>query len=151
MTPHVYDDIDAHYAHAGSIERAATPLGMYLAWCVNLSLVSDELRAAAGRELLRVQIREITGAELLIKACHGRITSQHLNAAGQDFTMRRYREYLAAYATTFGVAADAIYSVEDTWDHYDRIAPQLTRWHLGEPPAEKRHWWQWFTRSHKTR
>ena len=137
-----YDDIDAHYALAGSIERAATPLGMYLAWCVNLALVSDELRTAAGRELLRVQIREITGAELLIKVCHGRLEARHLNAAGQDFTARSYREYLAAYATTFGVAVDAIYTVEDTWDHYDRIAPWLTRWHLGEPPTQKRHWWE---------
>jgi hypothetical protein len=148
----VYDDIDRHIAAAGSIDRAATPIGMYLAWCVNLSLVSDELAAAAGRELLRVQIREITGAELLIRVCRGRLDSTHLSSVGQDFTARRYEEYLAAYATTFGVEPRAIYSVENTWDHYDRIAPLLTRWHLGEPARESEHWWQrlapWF---HKKR
>jgi hypothetical protein len=141
----VYDDIDRHIARAGSIERAATPIGVYLAWCVNLSLVSDDLLLDAGREALRVRLREITGSELLIKACHGRLTSDHLSIQGRDFTTRRYPGYLAAYARTFGVAADGIYEVADSWDNYDRVAAILTRWHLGDPPArtnQGRRWWQ---------
>lgn len=152
----VYDDIDRHIEKAGTIERAATPIGMYLAWSVNLSLVSAELLAAAGRDALRLQVREITGAELLIKVCRGRLESSHFSQIGQHFTASHYAEYLADYARIFGVAADAIYAVENTWDHYDRIAPVLTRRHLGEPPsrgdadrgdADRGHgrWWRWAT------
>ena len=149
-TPLLYDDIDRHVALAGGIDRAATPIGMYLAWCVNLSLVSEELLATADREVLRVKLREITGAELLIKGCHGRLSSEHLTPAGRDFTTRRYPEYLAEYARTFAVAPDEIYGVANTWDNYDRVAPRLTRWLLGDPPDrshdahERRRWWQRF-------
>ena len=39
-----YDSLDAHLAEAGDIARASVPMGMLLAWCVNMHLVSPALQ-----------------------------------------------------------------------------------------------------------
>ena len=39
----VFDSLEEHLAEAGGIERAAIPIGMYLAWCVNLQLTGSAL------------------------------------------------------------------------------------------------------------
>ena len=68
----IYDDLDRHIAEAGSIEKAAVPLGMYLAWCVNLQLVGECLHVESERALLRVRYREMRGSDLLVSACGGK-------------------------------------------------------------------------------
>ena len=110
----IYDDLDRHLPVAGAIERAAVPLGMYLAWCVNLQLTGRTLEDEAGSMLLRLRYREKTGSELLLAVCGG--------------------------------VLDAV-DVEDDWDHYDRLAPLLTRRYLGEgrgTDRRGRRWWKFW-------
>lgn len=141
-----YDDLDQHLPAAGSIERAAIPMGMYLAWCVNLNLVSVELMERAEQAVLRVRYREITGSELLVAGCGGALDSRWFNPAGIAFCDRYYERYLDDYRGVFG---NAIYAVSDDWDHYDRLAPVLTE-HLygGKPSARRRphrsSWWKFW-------
>lgn len=120
----IHDDLGRHLAAAGAIDRAAVPLGMYLAWCTNLQLISDELAGEHGRLVLRVRYREITGAELLVGACAGELADRHLNDEGRRFTAFYLPRYLDDFRTTFGTDP---YAVPDDWVHYDLIAPLLTR------------------------
>lgn len=120
----VLDDLSRHLPAAGSIDRAAVPLGMYLAWCANHQLLSGELQGQAAALVLRVRFREITGSELLVAGCGGSLAAEHLSVEGRAFSETYYHRYLDDFRETFG--ADP-YGVEDDWEHYDRIAPLLTR------------------------
>lgn len=130
----IYDDLDRHLELAGSIERAAVPMGMYLAWCANLQLVSPQLAADAGQLLLRVRYREVTGSQLLVAGCAGELHSRWLSEDGRRFTDGYYPQYLADFAGVFG---EDVYSVQDDWDHYDRIAAVLTKHYMGSDRTDR--------------
>ncbi|NIP16382.1 MAG: hypothetical protein GWM88_17205 [Pseudomonadales bacterium] len=140
----IYDDLDRHLPAAGSIERAVVPMGMYLAWCVNLQLTGQALEEEAGALVLRVRYREKTGSELLLAACGGALDGRWLNEAGRRFTDEYYKGYLADFRSVFGAA---VYDVEDDWDHYDRLAPVLTRRYMGgrgQRQPGSRRWWKFW-------
>jgi hypothetical protein len=120
----IYDDIGRHLDAARTFDRAAVPLGMYLAWCANLQLLSREFADTHAALVMRVRFREITGAELLVAGAAGRLDAAHLNEEGQRFTAAYLPQYLDDFRATFGVEP---YDVKDDWDHYDRIAKLLTR------------------------
>jgi hypothetical protein len=126
----IYDDLDRHLPEAGSIDRAAVPMGMYIAWCANLQLVSKRLVDEAEHLLLRVRYREVTGSELLVAGCAGELHSRWLSDAGQQFTEAYYPQYLSDFASVFG---EAVYDVKDDWAHYDEIAAVLTRHYMSGP------------------
>jgi hypothetical protein len=127
----VYDDIDRHMAAAGSIERAAVPPAFFMAWLVNLQLVSGDFQRRAGADVTRVRMRDLKPGEFFIKHCHGRITSAELNERGQHFVESYYQgKYLEDFAEAFKLPADdpaARYAIDDDWPHYDQLAPILTR------------------------
>ena len=119
----VLDDVGRHLPEAGSFDRAAVPLGMYVAFLAQHGLLSDALQERVGELVTRVRYREITGSELLIAGCGGGLADEHLNAEGLAFTRTFLADFLDVFRETFG--AD-IYAVADDWDHYDRLAPRLT-------------------------
>jgi hypothetical protein len=139
----IYDDLSRHLAAAGSIERAAVPMGMYLAWCANLQLVSRRLVEEAEQLLLRVRYREVTGSELLVAGCAGELHSRWLSEEGRRFTNQYYPRYLDDFAAVFG---GDVYDVKDDWAHYDEIAAVLTRAYMsrtrGRQPGRK--WWKFW-------
>ena len=118
-------------------------MGMYLAWCVNLNLISAELTEIAEEGVLRVRYREITGSELLISGCGGVLDSRWFTTAGVEFCERHYVGYLDDYRLVFG---DDIYAVRDDWSHYDQIAPLLTkRLYAGRRKTRRpwqKPWWK---------
>ena len=137
----IYDDLDRHIAEAGSIEKAAVPLGMYLAWCVNLQLVGERLHVESERALLQVRYREMRGSDLLVSACGGTFRSEDLNEAGRTFTDRYYASYLDDFRAVFG---DAPYEVKDDWPHYDKIAPVLTERYMNRRQGGGGSWWKFW-------
>jgi hypothetical protein len=141
----VYDDLDRHLPLAGSIDRAAVPMGMYMAWCANHQLLSDALQDQASNLVLRIRFREATGSELAVAGCGGVLRPEHFSREGRSFTEARYADYLADYRMVFG---DELYAVKDDWDHYDRIAPVLTRRLMSYRNAGStdggRSWWKFW-------
>lgn len=120
-------------------------MGMYLAWCVNLQLTGSALEEEAGALVLRVRYREKTGSELLLAACGGVLDGRWLNDAGRRFTDSYYAEYLEDFRSVFGPDP---YGVKDDWDHYDRLAPLLTRRYFGEHRTmgrRGRRWWKFWS------
>lgn len=136
----IHDEVDRHMPRAGSFDRAAVPLGIYLAWCANHALLSDELREREGDRLLRVAYRDVAGSELAVAGCGGVLDDEHLNAEGRAFTARYYDRYLAAF-----LAVDDPYEVDAEWSRYDALAPALTRWLMasrGHRGSGRKRWWQ---------
>jgi hypothetical protein len=139
-----YDDLGRHLDAAGSIDRAAVPMGMYLAWCTNLQLVSRRLHEESEQLLLRVRYREVTGSELLVAACAGELHSRWLSEAGRRFTDGYYPRYLTDFASVFG---GDVYDVKDDWAHYDQIAAVLTRHYMHGATHEHGRggkWWKFW-------
>lgn len=141
----IYDDLDRHLAAAGSMDRAAVPMGMYLAWCTNLQLVSRRLVEEAEQLLLRVRYREVTGSELLVAGCAGELHSRWLSEDGRRFTDAYYPQYLADFELVFG---GDVYDVKDDWAHYDRIAVVLTKRYMhaaAQRHGRGRKWWKFWS------
>jgi hypothetical protein len=137
----IIDDIDTHMGAAGAIERAALVPGMYLAWCVNLQLVSQAFTEGFEREMLRVRYRDLSPGAFFVKATGGSLTAAQLSERGQLFAQHYYATYRAG-------VVPALYDAKDDWDTYDTIAPSLTKAYYafadgGHKVAQSgRHWWQ---------
>jgi len=142
----VIDDVGRHLPAAGSFDRAAVPLGMFVAWLAQHQLLSEALCEAAGSLVTRVRFREITGSELLLSGCGGALEAEHLSAEGLAFTEHYYERYLDDFRNVFG--AD-VYAVRDDWDHYDRLAPAITAALMGfrgrgRRRAAEEKWWKFW-------
>jgi hypothetical protein len=140
----IYDSIDRHLATAGSIDRAAVPLGMYLAWCAGMKLLSPAFEAAHEDLLLRLRYREVTGSVLLTAGCGGVLSADVLNAEGRDFTERHLDGFFDDLRASFG---PDIYGMEDSWQQYDRVVPLLMQRLMGKRNGSgrndgERRWWQ---------
>lgn len=144
------DDLDRHLGAAGSIERAAVPLGMYLAWCGNLHLLAAGFLERHEQAVTRLRFRDLSPAEFLTTCTSGCIDAAFLNEEGRSFSEAYYPHYLEDFASVFG--GDP-YAVRDDWAHYDQIAAVLTRhfmaWKQGgrrgrsaRQGSGRRKWWQ---------
>lgn len=118
------DELANHLPVAGTFDRAAVPLGLYLAWCANLQLLSPTFAEIHAALVLRVRFREITGSELLVAGAGGRLETAHLNAEGLAFARVFLPDLLHEIRRVFDCEP---YDVKDDWDSYDRLAPSLTR------------------------
>ena len=128
----IIDDIGRRVAEAGSIERAAAVPGLFLAWCVNLGLISEAVARDEARAVVRLKVREIGGGEFLVAACGGVLDDRVLSPAGIDFARRHYAAF-EAFAR-----AELPHPVEDKWGHYDQVAPWLTARYLGASARTRR-------------
>ena len=128
------DSIDNHLAEAAEIDKAAIPLGMFVAWCANLGLLSEAVMREHERMVLRVRMHDARGSELLA-ALGGALEDEHLNARGREFALRYYPSFMDDFAAVFG---GAVYEIKDDWDNYGKIAPILTAKLLGRARGRER-------------
>lgn len=134
----VYEDVGRHVASAGGFDRAAVPLGIYVAWLANHHLLNEDFCERIGDLLTRVRFREVTGSELAVAGCGGVLESAQLSPEGESFTREYYARYLDDMRAEFGTDP---YLVEDDWDHYDRMARRLTA-ALMRFRGVTRPWWR---------
>lgn len=129
----IYDSIDEHLKLAGEFDKAAIPMGMYLAWALNLGLLSQELVREHQQLMTRVRMQDAKGSELLM-ALGGNLDETLFSERGNRFAGNYYPRYMIDYASVFGRDP---YLVEDTWSNYDKIAKLLTKELLGDIPLSK--------------
>ena len=142
-----YDDAAWH--HGGEYpkdlpeENAATHIGMFLAWCINNDLISEELKKEIATKYVEdVKTRKITGAEFLIKVCDEKLIDNDLSVLGQKFAddyyetesrfAEKFGDYIGDFQQVFNEKAEknsfeyeTLYHVEDTWGNYDLIAERI--------------------------
>ena len=126
----IYDSIDEHLKLAGEFDKAAIPMGMYLAWALNLGLLRQELVREHQQLMTRVRMQDAKGSELLM-ALGGNLDETLFSERGNRFAGNYYPRYMIDYALVFGRDP---YLVEDTWSNYDKIAKWLTKELLGDIP-----------------
>ena len=126
----IYDSIDEHLKLAGEFDKAAIPMGMYLAWALNLGLLRQELVREHQQLMTRVRMQDAKGSELLM-ALGGNLDETLFSERGNRFAGNYYPRYMIDYASVFGRDP---YLVEDTWSNYDKIAVLLTKELLGDIP-----------------
>lgn len=145
-----YDDASWHYE--GEFpqnllkQRAATHIGMFLAWCIINQLIATNLEDQAAQEINLVKKGIWTGAEFLMKILDEKLTEEDLNTVGNQFAKDYYEEegtfaqqygtYMDDYVDVFeqlsennGIEYDTIYHIEDSWDHFYELEPVMNeRW-----------------------
>ncbi len=126
----IYDSIDEHLKLTGEFDKAAIPMGMYLAWALNLGLLRQELVREHQQLITRVRMQDAKGSELLM-ALGGNLDETLFSERGNRFAGNYYPRYMIDYALVFGRDP---YLVEDTWSNYDKIAKLLTKELLGDIP-----------------
>jgi len=138
-----YDDASWHYGGNYPIglsnKNASTHIGMFLTWCINNDLISEEQMEDSKEDIENVKTRKSTGAEFLINNCDEKFTDLDLNKIGNQFAKdyyslsekssfsNKYADYLDDYAKILnnGSAEIDLYKVEDTWENYDLLKPTL--------------------------
>jgi len=127
MPKKFYDRLDEHLGREPELAHAVVPMGMLLAWCVKMHLLNDQAQAEYEHLILRIQVEEALGSELLI-ACGGDLRRDMFSSAGQRFLDNFYPGYLALYAKLFG---ENYYVTADTWENYKVLAVVLTEKFMG--------------------
>ncbi|MTG98249.1 MULTISPECIES: hypothetical protein [Myroides] len=134
-----YDDASWHYGgdypQGLADECAATHIGMFLKWCIEKKLYSQELFEDSEQEIEELLEGELTGAEFLLEVCDEKFVSYDLNEQGNAFAKAyydedtaftaKYNSYLEDYTSVFNQKAhqanqhfDSIYHVADTQENY---------------------------------
>jgi hypothetical protein len=143
-----YDDASWHYGgdYPKDLpnENGATHIGMFIAWCINNDLVSDELKEDAKEEIDDVKSHKMTGGEFLIKVCDEKFTDYDLNEIGNEFASdyyeedtkfgKKYNSFLDDYSEIFdekaeksGFEYESFYHVENTFENYDLIKKRIDK------------------------
>ena len=130
-----YDDASWHYL--GTFPKhlpkaaGATHIGMFLAWMLMNNLASEELEEDAESALAQLKARTLTGAQFLMTVLDEKLTDQEFSETGNAFAVAYYEglnndsRYVDDYLLTFGVSIKTLYSVEDSWDHYDQLSAAM--------------------------
>jgi hypothetical protein len=137
-----YDDVSWHYGgdYPKDLpdENAAKHIGMFIVWCIENDLISDEQKEDSKDDILKVKRHEMTGGEFLIKNCDEKFTNEDLCKLGNNFAKDYYKydtkfgKNYSSYADDFcdvfnigvdenGYASQSLYYVEDTWENYELI------------------------------
>jgi hypothetical protein len=107
---------------------------------VQRDLGSATLRKYARDSLRLLQIRKITGRELLFTELDEKFFPTLLTRVGRDFTRYYYESgcYIDDYDQALGGDLPTIYHVVDTWSNYDKLAPLIDQrfasWKKGMAP-----------------
>ena len=143
-----YDDASWHYG--GEFpddlpeENGATHIGMFINWCIDNDLMSEEQIEECEDDIEGVKNGKMTGAEFLINNFDEKFTDGDLNDIGNKFASayyeddtefgKKYSSYMNDYFTTFekkaedaGSEYETIYHVENTVENYKLIKPVIDK------------------------
>ncbi|KMQ69292.1 hypothetical protein ACM39_04155 [Chryseobacterium sp. FH2] len=134
-----YDDASWHcggdFPEGLPEKNGVTHTGMFLNWCIQNDLISDELKEDE-EEIQKLMRREITGAEFIMDSMDGKFSEYDLNDLGNAFAQDYYKDdtdfgnrfssFADDYVNIFDAKAEendyeyeTFYHIEDTYENYD--------------------------------
>ncbi|MET3025186.1 hypothetical protein ABXT06_00770 [Flavobacterium sp. UW10123] len=144
-----YDDSSWHYGGDYPDDlpdvNASTHIGMFLTWCIDKDLLSEEQLEDSEEGINAIKNRELTGAEFLIDYCDEKFSNYDLNDLGNEFAEAYYYDDESDFAKEFGAYCDdygehfdkeaekkgfeyeSFYHVENTWENYNSLKPIIDR------------------------
>ncbi|KAF2516069.1 DUF7832 domain-containing protein [Flavobacterium foetidum] len=141
-----YDDASWHYGgdYPDNLpdENASTHIGMFLTWCIDNDLLSEEQLEDSEEDIIAVKNRELKGSEFLINNCDEKFSEYDLSDLGNEFARSYYDEessfaesygdYGSDYEEHFekeakkkGFEYESFYHIEDTWENYNSLKPVI--------------------------
>ena len=106
----------------GGESRNVEQLGAYVAWLINNRLLQDSLESAGGREITRVRMQDLTGADFLATELHGELKPEQLTKQGRAFTMHYLLSGL--YDKDF---LQVQFIGDNEWLRYAELAPLISQ------------------------
>jgi hypothetical protein len=133
-----YDRADWHYGgdYPKDLppENGGTHIGMFLAWAIMNGLEGAFHGKESSVSLAAVRARQMTGRQFLFQECDEKFWEEDLNDEGNAFAKDYYDSsnapgfrYDEDYDRIFGAGLPTLYHLEDTWHHYDKIAPVISQ------------------------
>jgi hypothetical protein len=109
-------------------EQSFVHTGLFFAWLVNNGLTSDFFTEETGNEIELLKNRRISPSTIYMN-WDGVLLGEMLNDKGFNFALSYFDfdkgTYLADYERVFNVTGDNIFTVNDTWDNYEKIKPAI--------------------------
>ena len=82
----------------GGESRNVEQLGAYVAWLINNRLLQDNFESAGGREITRVRMQDLTGADFLATELHGELRPEQLTETGRALSLARALRFASDFA-----------------------------------------------------
>ncbi len=135
-----YDDASWHYEGEFPEElpesAGATHIGMFFAWLANHGMTSDMI---AG-DIEPLITRQTSPATFVMEVLDEKLLDDFLSEEGNAFCAAYYDlqggKFVSDYLGSFSKADADIYSVEDSWESYDLLAPVIDKryqeWKVGK-------------------
>jgi hypothetical protein len=125
---------------------------MFLAWAVQNGLENDFHREHSAGLVAKLRRREMTGREFFGAACKEQFSEKDLSPEGNEFAEAYYRnaagergDYFADYRRVLAAGLPSFWHVADSWENYDRLAPEITRrYQQWKNPPPRKRWWQFW-------
>ena len=106
----------------GGESRNVEQLGAYVAWLINNRLLQDNFESAGAREITRVRMQDLTGADFLATELHGELKPEQLTKQGRAFTMHYLLSGL--YDKDF---LQVQFIGDNEWLRYAELAPLISQ------------------------
>ena len=124
-----YDDASWHYGgdFPGDLDEinSYTHIAMFLVWALLSDLGGEFHQNNFAEELQLLHKKKITPGKYFECCCDEKLTCEDLNDLGNEFASGYYeKEYYSDYSDLF-IGYLSIYSVEDTWDNFDKVHNML--------------------------
>lgn len=128
-----YEDASWHYGAINfptelTEENGFTHIGMFLSWAFENDFAGEFHLKECAEDMKEFELREMTGREIFIKNCDGKLTDEDLNQEGNEFAMYYYNvdNYLIDYGELFE-NEKSVYHVEDTWENQKKVSEMIEK------------------------
>ena len=111
-------------------EQGFVHTGMFLGWIIETGLYSEDFVDDFKSEIRKFKTRKLTGTGVYA-AADGVFDAEMLNREGVAFAKAYFDfdtgKYLKDYDKILTRKLPTLYHVQDTWDNYDLIKPQIDK------------------------
>ena len=111
-------------------EQGFVHTGMFLGWIIETGLYSEDFVDDFKSEVRKFKARKLTGTGVYA-AADGVFDAEMLNREGVAFAKAYFDfdtgKYLKDYDKILTRKLPTLYHVQDTWDNYDLIKPQIDK------------------------
>jgi len=111
------------------LEQAYVHTGMFLAWLIDRSLISDSATTSLAQWLPEFKARKRTGPALFRDALDGVLTREELSPQGNGFAEAYFDFdqglYIDDYVELLARGRPGQYDVADSWVNYERLSSRV--------------------------
>jgi hypothetical protein len=113
-----------------STDQAFVHTGMFVGWIIDAELYNEDFADDFENEIRRFKSRKLTGPGVY-RSADGVFAEDMLSKEGLAFAQAYFDfdkgRYLEDYEKMLVAGLPSMYHVQDSWDNYDRLKPQIDK------------------------